>query len=183
MSVFGNFGVWEKIKVLKRLWIYFFFFWKVKYHNHVVLFSDFGLLQRRVEVSFCSIPFLLCSEGHSGCAWKWLWREHWKVFRRARGKSSACLIKNLLNFGKVYFELHTQRHTLSLSHLNRILPLYDVQAHCVVCAFHSRQYHHNFPWYYDSNFLFSFKLQNHFLFWKKNGKEIALEVDWSGSAC
>lgn len=185
--------------------------------------------KRRVEESFCSIPFLLCREGLSSCAWKWLWREHWKVSRRARGESTACLLKGtthrcpeescLLNWlwydsksvlGEINMnvtctplptkcdvtvspvfwifarftdnlELHTYP---SLSpHLKGIVPLGAAEAHGVVCAFQSRQSHQKFPWYHGSSFVISFKLQNYFLFWKKTGKDVILEVDWSGSAC
>lgn len=102
----------------------------------------------------------------------------------------AC-VTHFLNFCKIYWcpwtphtWTYTQRHTTCpLPHLICIAPLYAVQAHGVVCAFQSRQSHHKFQWYHDSSFPISFKLQNHFLFWKKTGKEIVLEVDWSGSAC
>lgn len=63
-SVTLSTSVWDRIKALKRLWIYFFSFGRFKYYNHIVLLWDFGCLQRRVEVSFCSILFLLGREGH-----------------------------------------------------------------------------------------------------------------------
>lgn len=226
-----------------RFWLFcwfvcFFFSGRFKHYNHVVLPWDFGWLQRRVEVSFCSNPFLLRREGHSGCAWEQRWREHWEAFRGARGKGTVRLVKGTrhscremcclpnslwysskylclgkwtwrphalhfpprvtclchppfeflqglrMSLNSTHMNTHTDTHMHPrLPHVKCIVPLYAVQAHCIVCAFQSRQSHHKFPWYHDSAFLISFKLQNHFLLWKKTGKEIVLEVDWSGSAC